>query len=175
MPGMDATGRARAALIALLPLLIACSAATPTTAPAATATAPATAHPTTPGAGMLASVERRGGLCPDGACDRTVTLDRDGRIRVSGQPPEDLGVVPEAHLRALGAAIAATDFAALRRPAFSGVCPTAYDGQELVFTFATEHGAERLASCETALDLTAPLFRALDAALGEASPIGVGQ
>lgn len=124
---------------------------------------------------MLASVERRGGLCPDGACDRTVTLGRDGRIRVSGQPPEDLGVVPEAHLRALGAAIAATDFAALRRPAFSGICPTAYDGQELVFTFVTEHGAEHLASCETALDLGAPLFRALDAALGEASPIRVGQ
>ena len=62
------------------------------------------------------------------------------------------------------------DFGALRKPAFSGQCPTAYDGQELVFEFTTATGTERVASCESALDYRAPLFRALAAALGTASP-----
>jgi len=147
------------------------SAASPATAGSAPAptSSPAAASPVP--SGTLASVEQRGGECPAATCDTTVYLDFDGRIHVSAKPPNDLGTATSAQVQALEAAIAATDFNELRRPAFSGQCPTAYDGQELVFTFTTATGTQRLAACESVLDYSGPLFRALTAALGSASPI----
>ncbi|MFN8629837.1 MAG: hypothetical protein U0838_05785 [Chloroflexota bacterium] len=73
-------------------------------------------------------------------CDTLITLDASGRIHLSAKPPNDLGTASAAQLKALQDAIDTTDFAALRRPVFSGTCPTAYDGQELIFSFTTAHG-----------------------------------
>ena len=73
-------------------------------------------------------------------------------------------------MAALQAAIAATDFAALRSHPFTGTCPTAVDGVELVFEFAAPGGTERLASCETELDFGSPLLETLRATLGPAAP-----
>jgi hypothetical protein len=128
------------------------------------------------GSGALAVVELRGGECVAAAtCDTVITLDADGRIHLAAKPPNDLGTTSPAQVQALETAIAAADFAALRKPAFSGTCPTAYDGQELIFTFTTANGSERLASCESTLDYSAPVFKALAAALGTNSPMGSAQ
>lgn len=123
------------------------------------------------GSGALASVELRGGECISGICATVITLDADGRIHLAAKPPNDLGTATAAQVKALQDAIDATDFGALRKPAFRGTCPTAYDGQELIFQFTTAHGAERLASCESTLDFNAPVFKALVAALGDSSPL----
>jgi hypothetical protein len=120
---------------------------------------------------VLMTVELRGGECPAGACGTTVTLDRDGRVHQAAKPPNDLGVVPAQPLAALETAIRATDFAALRGHRFTGECPTAFDGQEIVFEFATPGGTERIASCEVDIDFGSPLFVAVSTALGPFVPL----
>lgn len=72
---------------------------------------------------------------------------------------------------AIEAAIRTTDFTALRSHPFTGECPTAWDGQEIVYGFATPAGSERVASCEVAIDDGTPLFAAVSAALGPFLPL----
>ena len=120
--------------------------------------------------GPLVTVETRGGECPEGPCGRTVTLERDGRVKASDETT-DIGRVPGPAYSALEAAILATDFADVRAKPFTGECPVNFDGQELIFTFSVGNQTERLASCETELNWASPLFVAVTAALGEHIPI----
>ena len=121
--------------------------------------------------GALVTVETRGGLCVDGPCGTTIVIERDGRIREAAKPPNDLGTVPPAGLAALGAAIRTTDLAALRSHPFTGECPTAFDGQEIVFEFGAPGGLQRIATCEVDVDFGLPLFVAVATALGPLVPL----
>ncbi|MBP1705598.1 MAG: hypothetical protein H6Q36_1337 [Chloroflexi bacterium] len=133
---------------------------------AASACAPGVPTSTPQPAGPLLTVQTRGGECPGGPCGTTVVLERDGRVHQAAKPPNDLGTVwPEA-LASLDAAIAAADFEEIRSHPFSGECPTAYDGQEIVFEFGAPGGVERIATCEVAVDFGSPLFVAVATALG---------
>jgi hypothetical protein len=123
------------------------------------------------GSGPLVTVEMRGGLCQAGPCDATVLLERDGRVHTAAKPPNDLGVASREAMAALTAAIAATDFGAVRAKRFEGECPVNFDGQELVFDFDAPGGLQRIASCEVAIDWGSPLFVAVGAALGEWVPL----
>jgi len=96
----------------------------------------------------------------------TIVVERDGRVRQAAQPPNDLGVVSQDALAALDLAIRATDFAELRSHPFTGTCPTAYDGQEVVLEFGAPGGVERIASCEVEIDPSALLFVAVANAVG---------
>ena len=116
--------------------------------------------------GPLVTVEMRGGECPAGACGTTVYLERDGRVHQAAKPPNDLGVVPPAQVAAVATAIASTDFAALRSRPFTGQCPTAFDGQEIIFEFGAPGGVERISTCEVDVDFGLPLFVAVSTALG---------
>lgn len=132
----------------------------------------ATSNVPLPGLGPLVTVQLRGGMCPDGnMCDSTVTLERDGRVHSSAKPPNDLGRVSANAYAALDAAIGSTDFAAMKAKPFTGECPVAFDGQELIFTFAVGSASERIASCETEIDWGSPLFIAVANALGEWIPL----
>ena len=125
-----------------------------------------------PGAGPLMTVQMRGGMCADGGmCDSSVILDRDGRVRSAAKEPNDLGVVTPENMSALNTAIAATDFATLKSKPFTGECPVAFDGQELIFQFSTLTGTVEMASCTVDIDWGSPLFIAVGAALGEWIPI----
>ncbi len=115
--------------------------------------------------GPLLTVETRGGLCAAPGCDSTITIERDGRVHVSAKPPNDLGVVAAPALTALDAAIRTTDFAAVRSHPFTGTCPTAFDGQEVIFVFGAPSGSERISSCEIAIDYGSPLFVAVSTAM----------
>jgi hypothetical protein len=117
-------------------------------------------------AGPLVTVEVRGGLCADGPCGMTVVLDRDGRVHQAAKPPNDLGTVAADLLRTLDVLIRTTDYAAIKSHPFTGECPTAFDGQEIVFEFVAPGGVWRIATCETAVDFGLPLFVAVSAALG---------
>lgn len=121
--------------------------------------------------GPLLTVEIRGGECPAGACATTVILERDGRVHQAAKPPNDLGVVPPANLAALDAAIRSTNFDALRSHPFTGECPTAYDGQEIVFEFGAPGGIQRVATCDVEVDFGLPLFVAVSTALGPFVPL----
>ena len=124
-----------------------------------------------PVAGPLVTVQMRGGMCPEAMCDNTVTLERDGRVHSAAKPPNDLGQVDGQAMAALAAAIQATDFAALRSHPFTGECPIAFDGQELIFEFSVGTGTERIASCEVDIDWGHPLFVAVGVALGQWVPL----
>ncbi len=81
--------------------------------------------------------------------------------------------MPPAQLAEIDTAIKLTDFAVLRAHPFTGECPTAFDGQEIVYTFAAPSGTERIASCEVDIDEGLPLFVAVATALGPWVPLPV--
>jgi len=120
-----------------------------------------------PLAGPLLTVEMRGGMCPAGACDSSVILERDGRVHAVAKPPNDLGRVDAQAMATLTAVIQATDWATLRSHPFTGQCPIAFDGQELIFEFSVGTGTQRIASCEVDIDWGNPLFVAVGVALGQ--------
>ena len=124
-----------------------------------------------PTAGPLVTVEMRGGMCPEGMCQSTVILERDGRVHAAAKPPNDLGIVPRAAMEVLTAAVQATDYAALKSKRFTGECPVAFDGPELIFEFGAPGATQRIASCEVDIDWGHPLFVAVGAALGEWIPL----
>jgi hypothetical protein len=126
-----------------------------------------------PGTGTLVTVTMHGGACTGVPCDSSVYLDADGHVHAATKPPNDLGQVSSALMATLATAIAATDFAAIRSHPFTGQCPTAAGGQELIFEFAVGGGTQRIASCEVAIDWGSPLFVALAAALAQWVPMPV--
>jgi hypothetical protein len=120
-----------------------------------------------PGTGPLVTVQMRGGMCPEDMCDNTIVLERDGRVHSAAKPPNELGRVTADAYAALDAAIRSTDFAAMKAKPFTGECPIAFDGQEQIFEFSVGTANQRLASCETEIDWSSPLFIAVAGALGE--------
>ena len=126
------------------------------------------ASPVASPTGPLVVVETRGGECDDGPCGQTITIDRDGRVHVAAKPPNDLGTVTPEVLDTLDALIAATDFGAIKSHPFTGECPTAYDGQETIYTFSAPGGVETIASCSVVVDPALPLFAAVDAVVSAA-------
>jgi hypothetical protein len=118
-----------------------------------------------PPPGPLLTVEWRGGLCPEGLCERSIEIDSDGTVRSSHPAPHVVGQIPPATLDRLSTAIRSADFAAIQGRRFTGTCPMAYDGQEIVYTFHLTAGARVVASCSVAIDPNDPLFRAADAAI----------
>ena len=142
----------------------------PTTSPAASpASPPASPAPSQSAAppGPLVSVETRGGMCLGGTSGAIVVLGTDGRVRTAAKPPNELGAVAAEDLAGLTALIEATDFVAIRAHPFTGTCPVAYDGQEVVYEFTTSDAVERIESCVTEVDSRHPLFVGVTAVLGE--------
>lgn len=123
------------------------------------------------GSEPLVTVSTRGGECPDGPCGTTVTLRRDGTVHEATLPPDEVTTIPAAQVATVAAAIDATDFAALRSRPFTGECPTAFDGQEIIFEFTTATGLERISTCEVEVDLGHPLFVAVATALARSIPL----
>jgi hypothetical protein len=170
---MQTTGRPGLATLAALSLVVAvlvaaCAGGSPTSAPASpTIPAPTTASTLSPEAtGPLLTVETRGGECVGGPCGTTIVVERDGRVHQAAKPPNELGTLWPETLASLEAAIGTADFADIRSHPFTGECPTAYDGQEVVFEFGAPGGIERVATCEVAVDFGLPLFTAVVAAVG---------
>jgi hypothetical protein len=144
-----------AATIVVAVLVVACGHATPTVL----------AVPSAPSGGPLVIVETRGGECPNGACGTRIVIETDGRVHASAPAPIELRHLTVDMVEALGKEVGRADFARLRTKSFTGTCPTTYDGQETVYTFATTTGTERIASCEFVVDPANPLFAAVGAAL----------
>jgi hypothetical protein len=115
--------------------------------------------------GPLVSAERRGGECPAGPCESLVVIERDGRVHQVKPGSAELGRMGAGRLSALDAAIRTTDFAVLRSRPFTGECPTAFDGQEVIYTFGAPGGPQRVASCEVEIDPANPLFLIVESQL----------
>ena len=115
-------------------------------------------------------VETRGGECPQGACDSTIAIEPDGRVHATAPVRTEMGTLPDTSLQALLTEIAQADFAAIMSHPFTGTCPVAFDGQEMIYTFTTATGTERIATCEVEVDPSHPLFVAVAAALAGVAP-----
>jgi hypothetical protein len=115
------------------------------------------------------TIETRGGVCVSGPCERVVNFDDNGRIHEVIPKDRVVGTVPREVLEALQIAMVRTDYTLLRRP-FTGTCPTAVDGQEIIYTFHVATGDKQIASCKVAIDESHPLFRAVAAARAFETP-----
>lgn len=124
-----------------------------------------------PGTGPLITVQVRGGMCMEGACDHSVILEPDGRVHDDATPAKELGRVPAQAMATLTTAVKGADYASLKSKPFTGECPVAFDGQELIFEFSVGSGTQRIASCEVDIDWGHPLFIAVGIALGEWIPL----
>lgn len=133
----------------------------------------ASPSPSADAAGVLLTVATRGGRCANGPCGTTIVIDRDGRIHYAAKPPNEVGTLSPELLTELTDVIATTDFAELFTHQFNGQCPTDYDGQEIVFEFATADGVQRIASCEVEVDYESVLFGTVREAIGAFMPLPV--
>jgi hypothetical protein len=124
-----------------------------------------------PAAGPLVTVEATGGHCLEGICGSVVAIEADGRVHQIEPAEIAIQQVTAESIDVLRTAIGTTDFEAIRSRPFTGDCPTAFDGQELVYTIATPNGSERIASCDVEVDPQAPLFVAIHAILGASVPV----
>ena len=124
-----------------------------------------------PAFGPLATVTVRGGECPQGACGGTTAIERDGRVHQTVPVAKELGQLPDELLTALSAAVNTADFDVIRAKRFTGECPVAFDGQETIFEFEAPGRTQRIATCETEIDPTHPLFLAVAKALEFAAPL----
>ena len=101
----------------------------------------------------LVTVEWRGGLCQYGGCSTVFEVTTDGAYRiVQGDGSEATGTTDEVLSTALSDAIARADFDAVRILGSTEICPTAYDGQEVIYTFHAPGGDERMSTCEHVLE-----------------------
>ncbi len=76
-----------------------------------------------------------------------------------------MGIVHENISGRLVAAIAETDFAAVRENSFTGSCPSDNDGPQYLYRFVTAAGIEGIDSCETDIE-GLELFLNIDVILG---------
>lgn len=73
-----------------------------------------------------------------------------------GGEVQKIGTFSAEEITALRQLINQTDFAVIRAKPFTGTCPTAFDGPELIYTFYPSQ--EVIASCRVAIDDQHPLF-----------------
>jgi len=154
-------------LLALLVLALAVAAcgllpgallATPTPMPPAVATAATVTVPTevpVPDDAVLVAYEARGGDCPSGMCSWRAVIHRNGRVeRSDGQAQ----TVDSNTLARLVRSVESADWDAIMSRPNSSQCPTAYDGQEIVYTFFPTAQAVAVSSCTTVIDTQAEPF-----------------
>lgn len=109
----------------------------------------------------ILTVTTRGGFCPtDDPCSTGTIVLSDGSVR---QKDKELKKLSQAQVQQLQKHIKDTDFEAIKQTKFSGTCPTAYDGQETVYTVYRDSVKEELPSCTYDLDLKLPLFSFIEA------------
>ncbi len=108
----------------------------------------------------ILTIRTSGGHCRYGLCWSEKQIRADGAYHTAdGTGAEKNGTFEEAQIAELTQLIAATDFEELASRPFTGTCPTAYDGQEFIYTFHTMSGENMIASCKVAIDESSPLFK----------------
>lgn len=111
----------------------------------------------------LMTVTIQGGRCIYGGCLLVFNVTSDGTLTYArGDGVTGAAQLEDAELATLTEAIAAADFEALRDTPFTGMCPTAYDGQQVIYIFYTSAGEEVIDSCEHAIERDDLLFHLVD-------------
>lgn len=140
--------------------------ATPIATTSAGANSQSAATPKIGSTDTLLTIRTRGGLCRYGPCWSEKYIRADGSYHATdGTGAQKDGTLDDAKVAELMQLIAAANFDEIRSQPFTGTCPTASDGQELIYTFQTPSGEETIASCEIAIDANSPLFQHIAALL----------
>ncbi len=107
---------------------------------------------------ILASITQQGGLCQTGkVCSTSINVYEDGVIKIDDKESKKITKEQVNEFKRL---IATTDFTALKSKPFTGTCPTASDGQEILYLFYTDKGTkEDVPSCKYEIDTNQPLFK----------------
>ena len=109
---------------------------------------------------ILLKVEISGGLCPGNVtCSSRISIQGDGSWTTESNTK---GKISLSKIEKLENLIDSTDFAIMKERKFTGTCPTAYDGQESIYTFYTLSREERISSCETNIDNDTRLFKEIN-------------
>jgi hypothetical protein len=157
---------ARLALLAALVVVAAASCSSdPQFGSPSLSSSPSSARSASPDPNPLLTVETRGGNCPNGPCGSVITIGRDGAVHEVRPSVEDLGTIPKAELDTLAAEIDRANFPLIGSRPFTGECPTAFDGQETIYTFHLPTGDEEIATCRVAINPRHPVFLAVGAAM----------
>ena len=112
-------------------------------------------------AGPIFKMVTRGGLCQYGGCWSEIHVKDNGEWEFkSGDREKSVsGQINKTKSLELTQLINSTEFNKLRESKFTGLCPTAYDGSENLYTFYTKNGTEEIRSCVTQIDPDWPLFK----------------
>jgi hypothetical protein len=113
----------------------------------------------------LLSIETKGGECPSGLCTRLVNVEGDGRLHEVIPKDQVIGQAPPALVDALQVEIERANYRMILSQPHTGTCPTAYDGQQLIYTFHVSTGDRTVDTCKVAIDPNHPLFVAVSAVL----------
>ena len=136
----------------------------PTTA-AQSPDAPVSSPPVT----VVASRTATGGLCVTGStCESVFTVSSDGTWAIGSDDQVQSGVLDAATLAAILDATTATTLP--DAPPFTGTCPVAYDGQEVIYSWVdASNSTISVSACDKAVPPNDPLVLALDAAANQAT------
>lgn len=126
-----------------------------------------TASPASTPATFVASRTATGGRCVDGVCESTFAVASDGSWSLVSNAELRSGVLPAAVLAAIVGATASTTIP--DAPPFTGTCPSAYDGSELIYAWRDTLGrTQTVSACDRAVPPSDPLVLALDQAQAQA-------
>lgn len=141
---------------------------TPTTDAPSTGESPAPSE--VAGNDPLLTVEFRGGMCVAGSeCKNTLVITEAGEYSYTlGQSAPQTGTIDAGTIATLEEQMAAADFEEIKAQPFTGTCPLAFDGPELVYTFHTDAGDQTLESCSVGIDENSPLFQTVGAIIATA-------
>lgn len=115
---------------------------------------------------LLLTIKSVGGLCSEGPCGSIVSIYQNSAYTIENSDKSKIdGVVSKEQITNLATVIQNTDFNLIKAKKFIGLCPTANDGQELIYTFYPQH--EVLSTCVYELDSKTPLFQTIYQVLAE--------
>lgn len=104
----------------------------------------------------------QGGLCQYGSCLVRLTIQNDGLYQLTeGSTTKRASRITRGELETIKRAINEANFMTVKQQHFTGTCPTEYDGREVIYSFQTATGAERISSCQYVIDQTSEPFKSV--------------
>jgi hypothetical protein len=116
---------------------------------------------------VVMTVETTGGLCSEGrVCGSQVVIRGDGSVTYENQNKPAVMLVSD--VQQLKKLVTKANIDQLKTKKFTGTCPTASDGQEIVYKFILNKNEESIDSCEYEIPQDNPLIQQVNLILEKA-------
>ena len=161
------TASSRPATPSVPPTSVPVTSVAPTTSVSETSVPVTSVSPTDiPTDTLLASRTAQGGRCVNGLCERRYRVYVDGRWDYVANTRSSEGHLSPDDLAALQAAVDTTRI--LDADPFTGLCPTAWDGSEIVYVWFDDDGRHEESTCTREIPDTDPLVEVLERLVADA-------